>query len=745
MDANQIILHAKESARSFAQWLDEKVAPLAQETFSQEYAEWRKELEQIRALAERPGQVRIALVGTTGAGKSTFLNAVLGQEILPVSVMQPCTAFVTVVKYFAGPGYRITVQFCLPHEWRSDLENLVVALRPGETDEESGDRSESKRFIEAARKRIQAVYGKSVSEGMDPHEILSWSLPAEAERVFATGSLELKRFHDPKEMSSYLRKLIRGDSPLWPLIKQVNVSGPYDFLAGGLEVIDLPGLNDPNEARVEVTRKFLRSSPFVWVVFSMVRGLTDDVHRILREEKLLRTLVLSGTYSALSLVGTKADDIDMNIAPQLGLPEDCTFQELVAAYCTQTVTEARSQLEHLVRDLPTKVEEKDTLARMIEMARQTQVHTTSANAYMKLKGIARLRKDYGIDQEEATGIPGVHQHLIEIAQKAGAVSRVETALKRLDQLRNEIAFFFRAKAQSPSPEVDKARTKIQAEHDKLGNAIRDIQKNAKDQLSHCQKHFLEKMGPLLAVSVQGVHRTTEGWRHIHWATLRAIVQRNGAFKSPTNGRAYNLNEDVAEPLLGQLPVSWEQYFTDDLGRVTDEFVLLIKQSGKNFCEKVRLIIDLIFQRKDMSVEEQLTWFQDKVALLAQTAKTRVLAAVRDRRSELAAKIPLVVQSRMQPSYKASKGESGSGIKKRILDHLQPAAVESARPIYSTIQADLLEGLSELESIINRMLGDLAQAAQEQAKIVAHNANIDVTEAATDPVMVDILNSIPIRI
>lgn len=234
MDTNQSILHAKESARSFAQWLDEKVAPLAQETFSQEYAEWRKELEQIRTLVEKPGQVRIALVGTTGAGKSTFLNAVLGQEVLPVSVMSPCTAFVTVVKYFTGPGYRISVQFCSPHEWQSDLENLVVALRPGESDEESRDRSESKRFMDAARKRIQAVYGKAVSDGTEPHEILSWSLPAEAERIFATGSLEIKCFHDPKEMSSYLRKLIRGDSPLWPLIKQVNVSGPYGFLAGGL-------------------------------------------------------------------------------------------------------------------------------------------------------------------------------------------------------------------------------------------------------------------------------------------------------------------------------------------------------------------------------------------------------------------------------------------------------------------------------------------------------------------------------
>ena len=113
------------------------------------------------------------------------------------------------------------------------------------------------------------------------------SLPPEVERVLSGGQKETGRFTNAKEMLDYLKKLIRGESSLWPLIKQVNVRGPYACLAGGLEMIDLPGLNDPNEARVEVTREFLRTSPYVWVVFSMIRGLTEDIQKILREEKLL--------------------------------------------------------------------------------------------------------------------------------------------------------------------------------------------------------------------------------------------------------------------------------------------------------------------------------------------------------------------------------------------------------------------------------------------------------------------------
>ena len=247
---------------------------------------------------------------------------------------------------------------------------------------------------------------------------------------------------------------------------------------------------------------------------------------------------------------------------------------------------------------------------------------------------------------------------------------------------------------------------------------------------------------MLTTSVQGVRRVSEGWQYIHWTTLRAIVQRDGVFKSPSSGRLYDLNEELAEPLLSQLPVSWERYFTDDLGRVTDEFVVRVTEAAKEFCHKVRLLIELLFQRTDKQVEEQLVWFQKKVDLLAQAAKARVLTAVSERRSELAAKIPTVALNRMQPAYKGSKHEGGKGLKIRMLNRLQPTAIEAARPIYTTIQADLLEGLNDLEIIMSGMFQQLAKAAEEQAKIVAHNANIEVNEAAIDPVYVGLLDSIP---
>ena len=107
-------------------------------------------------------------------------------------------------------------------------------------------------------------------------------------------------------------------------------------------------------------------------------------------------------------------------------------------------------------------------------------------------------------------------------------------------------------------------------------------------------------------------------------------------------------------------------------------------------------------------------------------------------------MPLVAKGRMQPAYDNAKNESGAGMKRRILDHWDPAAREAAHPIFTTIQADLLEGTKDLEIIIIGMLRELTQAAEEQARIVAHNANIDVDDASIDPTIADLLNSMPTR-
>lgn len=732
---------AKAALESFDVWFRNYVEPLAREHKAQLEA-WEGELEAVRDLLKSRPKVRIALVGTTGAGKSTFLNALLGQQVLPVGVMQPCTAFVTAVRRSDDCDYHLSVDFVAADEWRRELENIVSALRPGDEDDPLDSRGEGKRIVEVARKRAQAVFGTDPDDLANPDLLLEMPLPPESARVLRLSGPDRHRFSTAKEMLAHVRKLVRGESSLWPLVKQVELAGPYDALAGELELVDLPGLNDPNEARVEVTRNYLSTCAFVWVLFPMVRGMTEDVRQILRDGKLLRTLVLNGNQNALALIGTKADEIDNDCAEQLGLPEDVIFPELVRAYRRQTIGEGRKSLVELTRDLARPGEDGQTLERMIEVARQTPIITTSANAYMKIRGIGGVRKDYGLEKEEDTGIPEIHRLLTEVACRSGGMYAAKQTLERLGELRDEVVFFFRGQAQEVSASVVEAKRRFAQEQEGFNRTIREAHKRAQDQLAIRRDGFVKKLDPLFASSVHSVRRGTVGWATIHWSTLRAIVQRDGIFRSPSSGRPYDFNEELAEPLLSHLPVSWEQYFTDELGGVTQEFLVHLAESVKSFCKSTRLIVDLLFQKESSSLDQQLEWFEHKVSVMGKAAQERVLTEVQTRRRELATKIPLVAKGHMAPAYGASKGLRGAGIKKRIVEKLQGTAVEAAKPIYSNLQQDLMDGLADLENVIAGMYIQVVKAAETQANIMANNANIGVDDEAANPAIRAVLEAVP---
>lgn len=718
-------------------WFDQKVKPLST-VYQQEYRTWVKELDSIRDQLRKTGSIRVALIGSTGAGKSTFLNAILGQQVLPVGVMEPCTAFVTLVRYKADGGYTIAVDFATEKDWQSEIDAFIATSAPGESEDET-----SRHIVNAYRKKMEALYGIKIDREATPDAIRELAIPAEALEVLRSGGRKKWKFDDAKPMVEHLRKLVRGESLLWPLVKQVTISGPYDCLQGGVELVDLPGLNDPNEARIEVTREFLRSSPFVWLVFPMVRGLTKDLREVLVGEKLLRTLILGGTYNALSLVGTKADDIDLDSASQFGLdPESCTQAELIQAFREQTVVKAREQLQDFVRDLAHEGDPPDTLERMVDLAANAKVHAVSSSAYNRLNNIIRSSKDYGIADSVATGIPDIHDHLRRIVQEVGEGLVARTSITRTLQLRDEVAFFFRAKASSNSSSVARTRQALETEIHNLETRLEKAGTYAKAQLEASRDKFLSRIKPLAQASAQSLQRTFENWRNIHWATLRALMHRDGVFKSRSSGKVFDLNADLTEPLMKHLPLSWEQYFTDDLGRARSDYVLRITEAGSDFGDRVQIIVGQLGVAPDGMLKRQLKWFEEKVTLLAQRCTHTLQEQVGERRRELASKITLVSRDALKPAFAAARLEAGPGMKARMLERIIPAAGKAAPVIFSTIQADLTDGTAGLESVFLRLLDDLLQVTLEQARTVANNATIDLDEAAVPPEVRDLLDCVP---
>ena len=72
----------------------------------------------------------IGVVGNTGAGKSSVINAMLDEErLVPTNCMRACTAVVTEISYnYDEEPYRAQVEFISSVEWQKELETLFQDL-----------------------------------------------------------------------------------------------------------------------------------------------------------------------------------------------------------------------------------------------------------------------------------------------------------------------------------------------------------------------------------------------------------------------------------------------------------------------------------------------------------------------------------------------------------------------------------------------------------------------------------------
>lgn len=739
---SDLIANSHAELRKLDEWMTTHIRPVAEAGHPVEWKRWLAERDSIRKNIKQRQSVRIALVGTTGAGKSTLLNALLGQQLLQVGVSTSITSFVTLVRYQSGPEYEVEIEYETLEEWAKVVERFLLASAPGD----DGVEGEAKSVINNMRKRIEAVHGAKLDDPTQYPKLHDLPVAPEVQQIFEGQACVKSRFPDAKAMIKHLRTMVRSDSPVWPLIKQVTIAGPYEALRGGIELVDLPGTNDLNEARVDVTREFIRNSPLVWLVFSMKRGITADGRRLLDEEKILRTLVLSGSYNSLQVIGTHADDVSWNVADQFGLDPDIhNDKDLVSAYRSHFVESSRATLMQLVEGLAGNADQGVTLEKMLDLARNAPIHAVSAETYNSMQGVVRSTRPphLGFADIGDTGIPGVLSSLHAISDEVGAGLTGRTAMLRIENLRGEIATFFRARASAGNPAVARSKASLEEEVSRLQERASHALTTASAKLDSKRQDFLQRMNPLFRTSILSVNRKANDWGLIHWATLRAIVSRDGVFKSPSSGRIYDLNEDITDPLLNHLPVAWQNYFGTELGAVRDEFALKLDNFAEDFAHHASKLIREACGRDDELTTRQLLAFRKRVNFDKQQCVLQLADEVAERRRALAFGMSRVARDVMLPAYESASAEKGSGMKQRMLAHLTPKACQAAPMIYQTIQHDITESLSALESILARLFEELSDACVKQANMVAHNVNLDLDEARMPPDLRDLMANLPV--
>lgn len=180
-------------------------------------ASWSNTVEDLR---RRLGNERfkVLVLGEFSRGKSTFINALLGRDILP-SFPTPCTAIINEVKYGEEPGAVLHFKETLPENFPESLDT-------------------------------------SVAEHIERHR--NGQVPP-----LTVSAYDLERFVVIPESEENERRGI-VETPF----DRAEITWPLDLLRDSVEIIDSPGLNESG-TRAKITLDYLGKVDAILFLFSV--------------------------------------------------------------------------------------------------------------------------------------------------------------------------------------------------------------------------------------------------------------------------------------------------------------------------------------------------------------------------------------------------------------------------------------------------------------------------------------------
>jgi hypothetical protein len=296
------------------------------------------------------------------------LNALLDEaEVLPTSGSRGCTATVVELRFnqdLANPpegggadkkifAYKGKVEFIRPQDWEAELRVLIdeCSTQESKTIYAHPPNPQSAPDASAAWAKINQVYGAGTMEKykgerkdvvierlLRDQRINNILRPKEGEEYnavlvnegevdaikakmllvdFEKRNLRMRRLVKRwansfrQKINDYVYRKGNGKEPqTWPLIRCVTLNGPWNVLATGACLVDLPGIRDANAARARVAERYLQNCNQIWVVAPIKRAVDDGTAKDLMGEQFKRRLLMDGQYGNVSFICTQTDECE---------------------------------------------------------------------------------------------------------------------------------------------------------------------------------------------------------------------------------------------------------------------------------------------------------------------------------------------------------------------------------------------------------------------------------------------------
>ena len=227
----------------------------------------------------------LMVVGEAKSGKSTFINAYLGEKILPMDVKQ-CTSAIVEISY----GQK----FVLKATYADERTNIIE------------DKEEIKKFL-ISNAAMDDNY-RDIPVSAINIELL---MPKKGKRILDSEIRDLVKnmkednlYHLPEsEYEAKIYKYIKERQPVWrDIVKKIEIKYPFkDDDLKNIEIVDTPGVNA--DGRVgEITNKYIEDANAVMFLKPIVGAALESISF----RRFLKTKSANRNSNAIFLLLTRS-------------------------------------------------------------------------------------------------------------------------------------------------------------------------------------------------------------------------------------------------------------------------------------------------------------------------------------------------------------------------------------------------------------------------------------------------------
>ncbi|WP_437563003.1 dynamin family protein [Sorangium sp. So ce542] len=717
-----------------------------------------------RALAQqRP--LRIGFLGESQVGKSSIINALVSQRVLPSGGVGPLTAQATTIAFSGTPKVRVKYHARRRlNEFRFALQRYLQAIgelpagaADAPTEAAEGGEAEGGAFSALDFSKSDEAEGghaasderRKVGEYLISQARLMLGVPAESSRfevlrlVRAIAAKEDRALEAPdayrsriaeirarldaseefsrasmssKEFNQTLRQCAAGW--LSPLVAELDVTLDLSILAES-ELVDLPGIGVVGDPAGRVAEEFVRTRADALVIVMRNNGLTEQVARLLETTGVITRLLFGGEGAEpsihVAIVVTRLDDVARDRwtqgvveARETGEPvpsRGAIFRELADQ---MAATVRRQVAESLLRSRDFEDLDQDQRDRRERVVRALcdamTVVCVSAPDYLNImEGV----DDVGFLRDKAdTNIPVLGEELRALGQRAAAAQAARLG-KALGELEGAV---LRGLEGQERARRDRGAARSEADErfrEELRAAAEPLRAEAKrhrrEFLSFLGEAMPQHLGKLSAKAAERAQKRLERLK-IEGAKLHWATLNAALVRNGAFRGVTDIDYPAAltRAFVDVIAGSWEQAVVDE-----------VRTAFKHLCDADADLVDALNEATSqiLRTEELNITLREQRRILREQGKVSITwtqAQLEELSEDVRGKLMEVVGQPIERACRAASkaGQNrGTGARGRILDVFDSGGKEAIERAREQCMVVLNEHLGRLRRSLGNILRD----------------------------------------